>query len=126
MEYVDANVIIYALSDPGLKGIKSKELLVSQELLTNSLTLDEVAFYFLRQSKAKALQAVNTMISSPKLFYEPFIHDDFQEFARLIGLGLKPRDAIHAATALRLGCKVIYSEDKDFDSVKGLKRKTPW
>ena len=87
--------------------------------VTPSLTLSITA-------KAKALQAVNTMISSPKLFYEPFIHDDFQEFARLIGLGLKPRDAIHAATALRLGCKVIYSEDKDFDAVKGLKRKTPW
>ena len=36
---------------------------------------------------------------------------------------LLPRDAIHAATAFIEGAKTIFSQDKDFDSIKGLNRK---
>ena len=34
-----------------------------------------------------------------------------------------PRDAIHAATAFIAGAEVVFSEDRDFDGMKGLKRK---
>ena len=36
---------------------------------------------------------------------------------------LLPRDAIHAATSLIAGAETIYSQDTDFDDIKGLKRK---
>ncbi len=36
--------------------------------------------------------------------------------------GLKPRDAIHASTALVSGQKTVISDDQDFDKVKGLRR----
>ncbi len=35
---------------------------------------------------------------------------------------LLPRDGIHAATAFNAGAERIYSEDGDFDRIKGLKR----
>ena len=38
---------------------------------------------------------------------------------------LKPRDAIHAATAISPNIDEIISEDKDFDSVRELKRINP-
>ena len=36
---------------------------------------------------------------------------------------LLPRDAIHAATAFIAGAESIFSEDMDFDRIRGLKRK---
>lgn len=39
------------------------------------------------------------------------------------GYKFLPRDGIHAATALIAGADSIYSEDVDFDRIKGLKRK---
>lgn len=36
---------------------------------------------------------------------------------------LLPRDGIHAATAFIAGAETIFSEDPDFDDIKGLKRK---
>ncbi len=35
---------------------------------------------------------------------------------------LLPRDAIHAATAFIAGTETVFSEDKDFDNIPGLKR----
>ncbi|HEY3128917.1 MAG TPA: PIN domain-containing protein [Acidobacteriota bacterium] len=37
---------------------------------------------------------------------------------------LKPRDAIHAASALSRGIREIVSEDSDFDAIKELQRKS--
>jgi predicted nucleic acid-binding protein len=39
--------------------------------------------------------------------------------------GLKPRDAIHAATAMENRITVIVSYDKDFDRIRELKRVEP-
>ena len=36
---------------------------------------------------------------------------------------LKPRDAIHLATALKAGASTIVSDDADFDNIKEIKRK---
>jgi len=36
---------------------------------------------------------------------------------------LYPRDSIHAASAFIAGADSIYSEDVDFDRIKGFKRK---
>lgn len=39
--------------------------------------------------------------------------------------GLPPRDAFHAAHALRAGCSLIASSDTGFDDVSGLRRMAP-
>ena len=126
MDYVDANILAYAASDDGLKSEKSRQLLKDRELVTSTLSLDEVAWKFFKTSPPLAASIVRGLQSAPKLSFKPFTRDEFEEFACLLELGTAPRDAVHAATALRAGCRVIYSEDKDFDSVKGLKRRVPW
>lgn len=127
MEYLDANIIIYALLDETNKGITSKNLLSSGEFITNTLTIDEVAFICLeKRKKEDALRLIREITSAPNIIFKQFSQEDFEEFFNLIEIGLKPRDAIHAATAIKSGCKIIYSEDKDFDAIKALKRKTPW
>ena len=35
---------------------------------------------------------------------------------------LKPRDAIHLATAKSMKCKAIISDDSDFEKIEGIKR----
>lgn len=39
--------------------------------------------------------------------------------------GLAPRDAFHAAHALKAGCNLIASSDPGFDQVSGLRRMAP-
>jgi len=38
---------------------------------------------------------------------------------------IKPRDAIHAATALENGIEIIVSYDRDFDKLEEIKRLDP-
>ncbi|OIO27075.1 hypothetical protein AUJ14_00405 [Candidatus Micrarchaeota archaeon CG1_02_55_22] len=126
MDYVDANILAYAFSSDGLKSEKSRQLLKDHELVTCTLSLDEVAWKFFKISPSLAVSVVRGLQSAPKLSFLPFTRDEFDDFTRLLEHGTAPRDAVHAATALKLGCKTIYSEDKDFDKVKGLKRRVPW
>ncbi|MEK6924341.1 MAG: PIN domain-containing protein [Candidatus Micrarchaeota archaeon] len=125
MDYVDANVIIYAFSGEGVKS-EAAELLLGGELVTSSLSLDEVGWKFFKVSPKTSGEVLRLLVRSPLLSFKPFSDDLFDDYIALVEGGLPPRDAIHAATALKNGCKVIWSEDKHFDKVKGLKRKVPW
>ncbi len=127
MDYVDANILTYVFTEEGWKTEACRRLLTESDLLTSSLTLDEVGYkLFKRVSPKAAAKTLDLLISSPRLVFKPFDYDHFASFTKLVGGGISPRDAIHAATALKSGCKTIYSEDRDFDKIKGLKRKTPW
>ncbi len=125
MNYVDANILIYALLDGGTKGAKSRELLAAQKLATSTLSLDEVAFEVGRASKEEAIKAVDFLANSPSIVLFPFAPQDVDSFKEMLGKGMKPRDAIHALTAAKAHASIIYSEDKDFDKLP-ITRKTPW
>jgi len=125
MNYLDANVIIYALSDTTVKGESSRKLIQSQRFCTSILSLDEVCHILRKKSPQTALNAVSVFINSPNLILVPFDSSDIGEFIEFQKKGLEPRDAIHALSARKAGCSAFYSEDTDFDKV-GLHRKTPW
>ncbi|HIH19738.1 TPA: PIN domain-containing protein [Candidatus Micrarchaeota archaeon] len=126
MDYVDANIIIYAFLDEGAKSEACKRLLTDADLVTSSLSLDEVAYkLFKKVSPAFASTALKILLSSPRLAIVPFQHEHFSVFTELVESGIYPRDAVHAATALKSNCKFIYSEDGDFDRLS-IPRKTPW
>lgn len=125
MNYVDANILIYAFLDTSEKGESSRALLEKQELVTNTLTLDEVVFEIRKKSLEQALAALFAIENAPNLVLVPFVSDDVPLFSKYLKEGLAPRDAIHALTAEKTDCKIIYSEDKDFDRIK-IQRKTPW
>lgn len=125
MNYVDANVIIYAFIDESEKGTKSRELLKTQRLATSVLSLDEVAYEISKKSKQQAVAAVDTLAKSPGILLVPFLPEDVDSFKFMLEKGLKPRDAIHALTAVKMNVSIMYSEDRDFDVLK-IPRKTPW
>ncbi len=125
MNYVDSNIIIFAFLDTSEKGEASRTILEKQEFVTNTLTLDEVVFEIRRKSLEQALAALIAIENSPNILLVPFESEDLPLFTKYLKKGLAPRDAIHALTAEKTGCKFIYSEDKDFDRIE-IPRKTPW
>ncbi len=126
MNYVDANILIYSIRDSTVKGVKSRELLENQRVVTSILSLDEVAYKLLKDSRENAINAVSGFSTSQNLILIPFLPEDIDSFKELLEKGLDPRDAIHALTAKKMKCPVIYSEDADFDKISDFVRKTPW
>jgi len=125
MNYLDANIIIYALSDTTFKGESCRKLIQSQRFSTSILSLDEVCHILRKKTPQIALNAVSVFLKSPNLILIPFDASDVGDFLEYQKNGLEPRDAIHALSARKAGCRTFYSEDADFDKV-GLHRKTPW
>mgnify|MGYP001561265499 CR=1 FL=1 len=126
MNYVDANILIYSIKDFTNKGIKSRELLEKEHLITSTLSLDEVTYKLLKESREQAINAISGFSNSPNLKLVPFLPEDFDSFKEFIQRGLGPRDAIHALTAKKSRCPIVYSEDSDFDAISEFVRKTPW
>lgn len=129
MIYFDANIFVFAIMDAGLKGKKARELIGNvtagrMEACTSYLTWDEVLWKIHKKmSRADALDAGKAFLRMPGM---RFLDVDGKVIARanllLETYGLHPRDAIHASSAIGAGAEML-SEDRDFDKVKGLKRK---
>lgn len=127
MIYLDANVFVHAIASSDKRGDFFREFLkgsLDEDLFTCSLTWDEVVHSLTRLlGKEKALLEGEKLLSLSGLLWLPVSRDVIVQAQGLMGMyGLKPRDAIHAASALRKGISKIASDDTDFDKVKGLKR----
>ncbi|MBI2663827.1 type II toxin-antitoxin system VapC family toxin [Candidatus Woesearchaeota archaeon] len=132
MVYLDANVFIYAaaigdLSDA--KAVQSKHIL--QEIAdmriaasTSILTWDEVTWICRASMPLKeAVEKGGIVLSLPNLSAQDVTVPIAKKAAELaIKCALRPRDALHAATAILHGEKEIITDDADFDRVKELKR----
>lgn len=129
MTYLDANIFLYAILYDDNKAKTCKKLLTSvvdgeKDGVTSFLTWDEVTFIVLKTLGRK------TSIREGKKLLElsnlRFIRADERVMVKAQKLTerykLKPRDAIHAASAIVSGCTEIISDDSDFDSVEELKR----
>src|SRR3989338_969025 len=132
MIYLDANIFLHPLlandsKSEGCIALLEKVGKGEIEAGTSPLTWDE--FYYTLKNKLwseKTLTLSEDFLNTPNLLFLDateqiirFAHDLTKD------VGLKPRDAIHAATAILNGCKEIMSDDKDFDVVKELKRIAP-
>lgn len=126
MIYLDANVFVYAAVDDGDTGeaaAKALHAALEEGACTATLTADEVLWTVARfvgrdasRQKVRDLLAMDLTLAAVQ-------RDDIEVALGLHEEGLDPRDAIHAAVALRMGCVRIVSTDADFDKVKGLRRK---
>ena len=79
-----------------------------------------------KEGREKALKEGKLFIQLPNISFlnaTLAIINKAQEISEQYNL--KPRDAIHAATALANGIKEIVSDDSDFDKIKELKRISP-
>ena len=131
MIYLDANVFVLAVENDDILGEKARILLKNiqenkQRAATSALTFDEVVWkVFKLKDLEYALIAAQDFIEMPNLIFLDVNATIISKSLDLMRLyKLYPRDAIHAASALNNNIYEIISEDKDFDRIKELKRRS--
>jgi predicted nucleic acid-binding protein len=128
--YLDANVFIFAALNTEEKGKKalallSKIQLGEEQAITSALTFDEV-YWAVKKNRGmeKALETAEAMLNFPNL---EIISADREVASLALQIireyQLAPRDAIHAATAIKEKAETFVSTDAHFDKVKEVKRK---
>jgi len=128
-KYIDANIFIQGIirEDNNSKEIVLK--IANNEFIgvTSVLSWDEIVFIvrkFLGNDIAK--REGYKFFRLPNIIFVDAKKEVIMKAQKLIEkYDLKPRDAIHAATALNLNIREIISEDDDFDKIKELKRISP-
>jgi len=130
LNYLDSNLIIYAILDDTEPGEWSRGGLESVQnaqmpARTSFLTFDEV-FYKVNKIKGIdiAIKNLEAFLSMPNIRFIGVSDIIIWKALELIKeYKFLPRDGIHAATAFIAGAETIISQDADFDTIKGLKRK---
>jgi predicted nucleic acid-binding protein len=124
--YVDANVVIYSVEkipgywpvleslwdavDAGLVRVASSQLLVLEVLVGP-----------LKRRDAGLISTYDAILRSGELELSPISDDILRRAADLRAThGVRTPDAIHAATALSLGCTVCITNDAGFRRIPGL------
>ncbi len=133
--YVDSNIFLYpALYDVKTvkKAAKAATLLqrVAEgrlEASTSVLTWDEVVWGVRKLLGTDlATQQGRSFLSLPNLKLLSFDFEMLLKAQEIVEkYGLKPRDAVHAATAVRNKIVEVVSYDPDFDAVSEIKRTEP-
>ncbi len=128
-KYIDSNVFIQAILRDDLNAQRTLEKIIKKEIraFTNILSWDELVFILRKFSNHKlATDEGKKFLIFPNLTFIDGKKDIIMKAQKLIeNYNIKPRDAIHSATAISLNIKEIVSEDDDFDKVKELKRIDP-
>ena len=133
--YIDSNIFLYPAIyklETVEEARESKEFLLkisegSVEACTATITWDEVVWVI------RKIFGLKPSIELGRMFLE-FPNLKFLNVKRSVVLRaqslmekykIKPRDAIHAATALENGIETIVSYDRDFDKLEEIKRLVP-
>ena len=127
--YIDSNVFIQAILREDINSQDVLRKIINNEFegITSILSWDELV-YILR----KFINSEIAVIEGRKFFVFPnlkFIDAKKEIITKAQTLiekyNIKPRDAIHATTALQAGVNEIVSGDADFDKIKELIRIDP-
>lgn len=124
MIYLDANVFVYAATDDGAKGKAAARLLGSSlraGACTASLTLDEVLWAIAKKMGRDAAAGKLRQLLALSLEIIAVEKRDLEAALAHFEAGLDPRDAVHAAVALRMRCSELVSTDDAFARVKGIR-----
>ena len=132
MNYLDSNIFISPLTYPNSKGTACKNILSvilhgKTKACTSFLTWDEIVF-ITRKFLGKEISSTEgeKFLKFPNLYFLKVDEEVILMAQQLImKYDLKPRDAIHAASAIASGCNEIISDDSDFDKIKEIKRLSP-
>jgi len=133
--YVDSNVFLYpVIYEPETveEARESKDFLLkisegSVEACTATITWDEVVWVVRKISGSKpSIELGRRFLEFPNLKLLNVKRSVVLRAQRLMEkYEIKPRDAIHAATALENGIEIIVSYDRDFDKLEEIKRLDP-
>ncbi|PIN75282.1 hypothetical protein COV18_03770 [Candidatus Woesearchaeota archaeon CG10_big_fil_rev_8_21_14_0_10_37_12] len=131
MEYIDANVFIFACLNDGSKGDVARTYLreiveVNKRAATSALTIDEVFHVIWKKTsdRSLAVRECERILKISNLEILPMDKHIIQVSITLLkeNAKLDPRDAIHYATIIKHEIKEIISDDKDFEGISGIKR----
>jgi len=130
MIYLDANIFLYPLISEDEKSEKCRRIISEVvenkvEGCTSVLTWDEVLYTLIKEKgREEAVIEVKLFLSIPNLsFINVDSHIIMHAQSLVEDFSLKPRDAIHAATAIINKCTEIISDDSDFDKINNLIRR---
>lgn len=125
--YIDSNIVIYSVDrHPAYINLCDQLWLEAQngivEVVSSDLTLLETLVGPLRNGDISLSTRRSNLWSRHNSSLIPITRDILREAARLraVTTGLKTPDAIHAATALLLGCGLFVSNDIGFKRILGL------
>lgn len=128
--YIDANVFVLSAFGTGEKGLIATGIMEklqsgTLEGTTCSLTIDEFMWAVLRQKHGHRLhELTEALYETPNLSIVETPADAPRVALKFMRAhALRPRDAIHCAVMQRFGISTIFSDDADFDRVKGITRK---
>ena len=127
--YLDANILISAAINTEEVGVKARDLLRKIQLgeekaQTSALTFDEVFWVIRKHDLELAFETCEALLNFPNIEIVPANRELAVSAVRIMReCGLRPRDALHAATAIAEKADCIISTDAHFDRVKQLKRR---
>ena len=132
MAYLDSNIFIYqVLYSPEAqeKSRNARELLLKVEngelkAYTSTLTWDEVVWVITRTfGREEGTSQGRKLLGFPNLEFIDVDKITISTAQSLLGkYSLRPRDALHIASALNKNIKTIISDDDDFDKVAEITR----
>ncbi len=128
MIYLDANVLIYAAANEKELGEKARRILKAalqdKNACTSTLTIDEVLWTLKKKLGRQEAAVATRNLLDTGIELVAVERTDIERALLFFEGSLDPRDAIHAAVAIRRGCETVVSTDPAFASIAGLKHKT--
>jgi predicted nucleic acid-binding protein len=130
--FIDTNIFIYASGEPHPHKNPSKYLLEKialnrLEAITNTEVLQEILHRYWVIGKPKLGAAIFDDCIKIVPIILPINKQDILKARDLLKqyIMIEPRDAVHVAMMLNYGIKTLYSYDRHFDPIKGIKRIRP-
>jgi predicted nucleic acid-binding protein len=126
--FVDTNVLLYAIQAHPQFGETSKEILkridAGEKAVISSINLAEVCWWLEKHEKEELIEDELGLITSIlDLEVAPLVLEDFLLAGKFIHqYKIDFNDCLVLASMKRLGITRIYSNDSDFDLVEWLKR----
>ena len=129
MRFVDSNVFIYVLVRSPKKDYETAKRILQrieegEEAVTNTAVIQEIVDWLeynnKRREVEKVLTAINSYITMKKA--EVLWNDMMEAIGAMKKYDLDLVDALTLQTMKKNNVKEIYTNDRDFDRVKGIKR----
>ena len=131
-KYIDANIFIYPILYESEYSKYYEKLFLDIasnkfSMITSFLTWDEIVHsIWKKRGREIAIKEGEKFLRFPNLIFIDTNSKVISKAQQLITeYNIKPRDAIHIATALLNNCNEIVSDDEDFDKIKEVKRIKP-